>query len=489
MKNNFQPKCIFIVLFLLYSQSINAKEDECFSCHSGLDDSPSKLFKNDIHQRVGLFCSSCHGGDNSSDDMEISMNKQKGFIGVPSQNKISEICANCHSNVETMKKYSSAISTGQFDELKKSVHGAIAVDGKGMIVQCTTCHNAHGIRKVTDSNSPIYPTNIPATCNKCHGDINYMRKYNPGMSVDQLAKYRESVHGKLNLKGNRKVAQCASCHGSHNIFTSKDVRSKVYPVNIPETCSECHSNKEYMKEFNIPTDQFEKYKKSVHGIALFEKKDISAPVCNSCHGNHAATPPGISSISKICGTCHALNAELFGNSPHKKVFDENNYPECETCHGNHLILVARDQLLGVKDGAVCAKCHTEEKNPKGYKAAIKMRTLIDSLVVLDSLSRMQVHIAEQKGMEVEEAKFKLREVHQAELEARTVVHAFDAEKFDEVIKKGVNASNEVIKEANAQIDEYYFRRYGLIVAVLIISFLALLLYLRIKRIEAKQNLS
>ncbi|MDP2303985.1 MAG: cytochrome c3 family protein [Ignavibacteria bacterium] len=485
---NILSKYIFVIFCLIFSQITNAKTDECFNCHSGLDDSPSKLFKNDIHQKVGLSCSSCHGGDNTSDDMEISMDKKNGFLGIPSQNKISEICAKCHSDIENMKKYRTDISTGQLEELKKSVHGAIAVDGKGMILQCTTCHNAHGIKKVTDSGSLVYPTNIPNTCNKCHGDINYMRKYNPGLSVDQLAKYRESKHGKLNLKGNRKVAQCASCHGSHAVFTSKDVRSKVYPLNIPETCSTCHSDKEYMKESNIPTDQFEKYKKSVHGVALFEKKDISAPVCNSCHGNHAATPPGISSISKICGTCHALNAELFGNSPHKKVFDENNYPECETCHGNHLILVARDQLLGVNEGAVCAKCHTEEKNPKGFKAAVKMRALIDSLVVLDSISRRQIFIAEQKGMEVEEAKFKLRDVHQAELEARTVVHAFDAEKFSEIINKGVNASNEVISEANSQVDEYYFRRYGLVVAVLIISLLALLLYFQIKRIEAKQNL-
>ena len=65
-----------------------------------------------------------------------------------------------------------------------------------------------------------------------------------------------------------------------------------------------------MKEYGIPTDQYEKYSKSVHGVALLQKHDLGAPACNKCHGNHGATPPGVESISKVCGTCHALNADL-----------------------------------------------------------------------------------------------------------------------------------------------------------------------------------
>ena len=94
-------------------------------------------------------------------------------------------------------------------------------------------------------------------------------------------------------------------------------------------------------------------------LLCFKKNDIGAPACNSCHGNHAATPPGVESISKVCGTCHALNAELFSSSPHKKAFDQQNLPECETCHGNHEIIIASDKLLGIAPEAVCSKCHTE----------------------------------------------------------------------------------------------------------------------------------
>lgn len=485
IKMNSIPKfklCISALSLFLVQYSY-ASVDQCFKCHQELEDNSSTLFIEDVHYKVGLSCKSCHGGNANLEDMELAMSKLEGFIGVPSLNSISEICSKCHSDIEYMKKYNSNIQTGQFEKLKESIHGKLAVNGRGMMLQCTTCHNAHGIKKVKDPNSPVYPSNIPQTCNKCHGNASYMQSYNPAITVDQLTKYRTSVHGVLNSKGNTKVAECASCHGTHDIFSSKDVRSKVYKLNIPNTCSKCHGDQEYMKEFPIPTDQFEKYQKSTHGIAVFEKHDLSAPVCNDCHGNHGATPPGIESISKVCGCCHALNAELFSASPHKKAFDENKYPECETCHGNHEILIAKDQLLGVGKDAICLKCHSENENQKGYLIAKEMKKLTDSLITSDSIAKNLIFQAEQKGMDVEEIKFKLREIHQARLESRTIVHSFDETKFKDVTTKGLKVSELVITDAKVAIDEFYFRRYGLGIALAIITFLIVILFFYIKKIE------
>lgn len=481
-------KYSIMVLTLISVNNIYAKVDNCLSCHKELGDEPSTLFVNDVHSKAGLSCKDCHGGNENSDDMEIAMGKAAGFIGVPKNNNISEVCSKCHSDKEYMMKHNDRIQTGQFENLKSSVHGKLALDGKAMILQCTTCHNAHGIKNVKDPQSPVYPTNIPKTCDKCHGNAKYMQSYNPSLTVDQLTKYRTSVHGILNNKGNIKTAQCVSCHGSHEIYSSNDVRSKVYKLNIPSTCSNCHSDKSYMKEFSIPTDQYEKYLGSVHGKAVFEKHDLSAPVCNDCHGNHGATPPGIESISKVCGSCHALNAELFASSPHKAAFDKNNYPECETCHGKHDILIASDQLLGVGKNAVCSKCHTKDENTKGYIIAAEMKKLTDSLVTSDSIAKSLVFQAEQKGMDVEEIKFKLREIHQARLEAKTIVHAFNEEKFKDVTSKGFSAAQFAISGSESAVHEFYFRRYGLVVAVSIITLLIILLFLYIRRIEKDKPL-
>src|SRR5204862_4414966 len=119
-----------------------------------------------------------------------------------------------------------------------------------------------------------------------------------------------------------------------------------------------------------------------------------------------------------CGTCHALNADLFSSSPHKKAFDELQLPECETCHGNHEIVAATDKLLGVGADAVCANCHAEGDLSKGYATAKKMKSLIDTLETIEQHAGALLDDGEQKGMEVSEAKFKLRDVHQARLQSR-----------------------------------------------------------------------
>jgi hypothetical protein len=473
-----------LVLMVSALSSRALARDGCLECHRGLGDKPSALFPHDIHAMRGVTCAGCHGGDSSTDDMDKGMSKAAGFTGKPSGDEISVMCARCHADSATMAGFGSHLPTGQFAALRESVHGRLSLSGKERIVQCTTCHGAHGIVPPGDRASPVNPLNIVATCTSCHNDAQYIRKYNPGLAVDQLEKYRTSVHGVKNASGDARVAECASCHGSHGILPAKDVRSKVYPTNLPETCASCHSDPEHMRGYGIPTDQFAKYSSSVHGVALLQKKDLGAPACNSCHGNHGATPPGVTSISKVCGTCHALNADLFSASPHKGAFDAANLPECETCHGNHGILPATSALLGVGPDAVCSRCHSA--GDSGYVAAAGMRALADSLESGETHARALVEEAEQKGMEIAEAKFRLRDSRQAGLEARTMVHSFDGARFASVVGKGLAVNSSVVEEASATVHEFYFRRVGLGVATLIITLLAVSLYLYVRRIERRQ---
>ena len=480
---------LFLLSFLLpvLSNGVSYAGDKCLTCHKVLGDKPSSLYSHDIHSSKGISCAGCHGGNQNSEDMEQAMSKEAGFIGVPKGDAISKVCANCHANPDKMKEHGSTLPTNQWQLLQTSVHGKSSLAGNEHIVQCITCHSVHNIVSVKNPASPVSPLNAVKTCTKCHADPEYMRTYNPSIPVDQLEKYKTSVHGMRNSKGDPKTAECASCHGNHDIRSANDVKSSVYAVNIPSTCSHCHSNSEYMKEYNIPTDQYEKFSKSVHGIALLQKRDIAAPACNDCHGNHGATPPGVESISKVCGTCHALNAELFSSSPHKKVFDEKKLPECETCHSNHEIIAATEKLLGATPEAVCSRCHRENQNPKGYVIAKAMRHLTDSLELSENSAGAIVTDAEQKGMEISEAKFKLRDIHQARLQTRTMVHSFNDEKFKESVTKGLSTASFVAGEAQHAIDEYYFRRWGLGIATLIITIVGVALYLTIRKIEIKQQ--
>jgi predicted CXXCH cytochrome family protein len=484
MKNRKLCILVLIAVVMTVSTPLSAA-DQCYLCHKSNSDKVSSLFMKDIHFNKGISCAGCHGGNSTSDDMDKAMNKAEGFRGVPKGDAISRTCAACHTDSVKMKQFGSILPTDQWAKLQESVHAGSSVKGKEHVVQCVTCHNAHGIVSVKNPTSPVYPLNSVKTCAKCHADIAYMKAYNPVIAVDQLEKYRTSVHGKRNAGGDPKAAVCTSCHGSHGIHTAKDATSDINPLNLPKTCAKCHSNAAYMKGYNIPTDQYEKYAKSVHGIALMQKHDIAAPVCNSCHGNHGAAPPALESVSKVCGTCHALNEELFSGSPHKKAFDDRKLPECETCHGNHEIIRATDKLLGVAAEAVCTRCHLSNQNTKGYEGAKLMRSLIDSLERSEAFAKSLIEDAEQKGMEITEAKFKLRDVRQARLQARTTVHAFNVPKFQETVNNGFAIVTTITADGKNAIDEYYFRRLGLGISTLIISLIAVALFLYIRRIEKK----
>ena len=459
--------------------------DECLKCHESLGGSIPALFRRDVHFAARISCSGCHGGDSSTDDMAKAMDTSAGFVGGSKGDAASMMCARCHSDAERMRSYGSKLPVQQWESLQASVHGKLSGSGGGNAVSCVTCHGAHGIVRVDNPSSPVSPLNVVKKCSSCHANAAYMRMFNPSLAVDQLEKYRTSVHGVRNAKGDVKAAQCVSCHGSHGILRAADAKSRVNPVNLPATCATCHSDASYMKEYGIPTDQYDKFSRSVHGVALLQKHDAGAPACNRCHGNHGAAPPGVASISNVCGTCHVLNAELFAGSPHKKAFDEQGLPECETCHGNHEIVTAGTWMLGVSDQSTCGNCHSADANASGFNVARMMRSLADSLLDMEAAAGKLVDEAEQKGMEITEAKFGLRDVRQARLQSRTVVHAFDESKFRAVVEKGITQAASVSHEASEAIDEFYFRRIGLGVSTFIITILAVCLWLLIRRIEAR----
>ena len=216
------------------------------------------------------------------------------------------------------------------------------------------------------------------------------------------------------------------------------------------------------------------------------KQDLSAPTCNDCHGNHGATPPGVESISNVCGTCHAFNAELFAKSPHKKAFDKLKYPECITCHSNHKIVHATDELLGVAKNSKCVQCHKNNTNDKGYMIAAEMKSLFDSLKSADTISIDLLKTASQKGMDVSEADYSLKQIKQILIQARTITHLSDIKEFKDKMNEGFIITNKTKQAGLDAIDEFYFRRYGLGIATIIITFLVVLLYIKTKRIDKKK---
>ncbi len=394
------------------------------------------------------------------------------------QNKSS--CIECHIKLEDTRLSAPA---KLFDN---DIH-------KSRGLSCNDCHggdpNADTKEAAKDPSKGFLgkpkTLDIPAYCGKCHSDANLMKRFNPGLRVDQEREYYTSNHGKLlKEKGETRVATCISCHSVHGIRAPSDPLSSVYPGNVAETCSKCHASADYMKPFGIPSDQYAKYKTSVHANAIYVKQDLSAPTCNDCHGNHGATPPGIASVANVCGQCHARQAELFQTSPHKKAFDDKQLGECITCHSNHAILKPNDAMIGTQQGALCINCHSN--GDKGFAAAGMMRTRIDELIARIEKSTGILDQAERKGMEVSKPKFDLKGATDALTHARVLIHSSSTAEVEKVVGPGLDAADKGYQAGQTALGEWKFRREGLAVSLVFILFLAFLVYLKIRQIERRQ---
>jgi len=332
----------------------------------------------------------------------------------------------------------------------------------------------------------------PGFCTeRCHAVPEFMRQFNPGLPVDQMLKYRESKHGRL-LLGQRdsKAAQCLSCHGLHGIRRPTSPLSKVNPLNLPSTCGKCHADPEYMKGYTkddgktpLPTNQLALYKTSVHGRALLERHDLGAPACNSCHGNHAAVPPQVSNISRVCRTCHVNNGALFDGSKHKNAFDAHGWPECETCHGNHAIQKPNDDMLGSGPRSACKDCHQKYAGPLSNQTADDFYSAIVFLRKESDRLGVQIQGLEEKGMEADELNFTLAELKDALVQERSLIHSFSRTEFGKAEDEGNKELLRLQNQVQKQQQEYRYRRAGLLISTLIITIFGVLLYLKIRQVD------
>jgi predicted CXXCH cytochrome family protein len=238
-----------------------------------------------------------------------------------------------------------------------------------------------------------------------------------------------------------------------------------------------------MADYGIRTDQLSLYRESVHGQALFERHDLGAPVCNDCHGNHGAAPPGVASLGAVCGTCHAMEAQLFAVSPHAEAFAENEFPICEVCHSNHGILRPSDSMIGSSEDALCTECHDADDGTIGLATADSSRAMIEKLVLAHQQAQAVFSEAHDKGMMTTDEEFMLNEVAQVLIQTRTLIHAFNADSVATRAVTGIALADSVRAASIDLIDEYYYRRWGLGLATLFMTLLAILLYRKIRHLD------
>ena len=159
-------------------------------------------------------CGMCHGSAH-----ELLPPKSAAF-----RTAVPDTCGLCHPDV--------------VEQFRKSVHGQALSRGITDAPLCTDCHGEHAILKHTNQASPVNPLHIRDTCGNCHGDVRLTRKF--GLPSDRLISFDSSFHGLAAKSGSQTVANCASCHGVHNILASSDANSTINHKNLPKTCGQCH---------------------------------------------------------------------------------------------------------------------------------------------------------------------------------------------------------------------------------------------------------
>ncbi|HKE20977.1 MAG TPA: cytochrome b/b6 domain-containing protein [Bryobacteraceae bacterium] len=200
-----------------YPHKPSIPKPECATCHTD----QAGDYAHGVHglaRRSGNEgapdCALCHGSAH-----ELLSPKSPAF-----RTAVPDTCGMCHTEV--------------VEQYRSSVHGKALAAGIAQAPLCTDCHGEHKIIKHTNEASPVNAVHIRDTCGSCHGDVKLTRKF--GLPSDRLVSFDSSFHGLAAKAGFQTVANCASCHGVHNILPSSDPKSTINPKNLPKTCGQCH---------------------------------------------------------------------------------------------------------------------------------------------------------------------------------------------------------------------------------------------------------
>jgi predicted CXXCH cytochrome family protein len=264
------------------------KAVDCSLCH----DQAAREFGPSVHALAGeasggrlvVSCRDCHGTHDikAGDDFDSPVFP----LNLPAT------CEKCH-----LEKIDTARGPDFIRQYRESVHfKALEKSGLTMSANCGTCHGAHDTRKVSDPLSPVSRKNIIQTCGLCHVGIRH--------------DYLEGVHGKDNVKGIKDVPVCTDCHSEHDILSPQDLRSKVYATKIAELCVRCHDNLALSRQYGFLSSRMKTYSETFHGTAS-KFGETRVANCASCHGFHDIRPSSDpqssinpANLPQTCGKCH-----------------------------------------------------------------------------------------------------------------------------------------------------------------------------------------
>ena len=273
---------------------------DCSGCHSEAAAAYAKS-RHVIAQKriVGIEaprCQDCHGAH--------AIPKSTLSTSPVYFRNVAATCTRCHGSKEVIERGGITIP-GAARMYAKSIHNiAIVEKGLNKSATCVDCHGAHELKDRFDPSSPIYRTNVPETCGKCHYGV--------------FTIFRESAHGVAFTRGVPDAPGCTDCHGEHEIRQAADPRSPVSFMAVSEkTCPSCHAAERLSDRYGVATGKVKGYRESFHGLSQ-RLGDRKVANCASCHGVHEIFPSSDprstihpKNLPVTCGQCHPGATENF----------------------------------------------------------------------------------------------------------------------------------------------------------------------------------
>jgi predicted CXXCH cytochrome family protein len=150
-------------------------------------------------------------------------------------------------------------------------------------------------------------------------------------------------------------------------FPKDDPRSAVYPLNVPNTCGNCHGNDAMAKKHGLP-NVYPLYMDSIHGFALSKEGLLVAANCQSCHGSHhilshkdpqsqltrPTFPRRAEAATQRSTTTYGRRAWQGGRG------GQSEAPVCTDCHTAHAILQPTEAAFRMQSTPICGSCHKDK---------------------------------------------------------------------------------------------------------------------------------
>jgi len=245
--------------------TVASLDQACGRCHR----EETEHYVRSAHGRAALAgqagaprCLSCHAHP-------ITRARKGGAITAQTKLAQESLCLSCHLDDPKVRARMTP-SAGFLAAYDQSVHGVAVAHGSSEAPTCTDCHGEHTIRKARAPDSPVAPANVSEkVCSPCHSSIRLTAKY--GIKNDRFKTYADSFHGLAVRGGSVSAANCASCHGAHNILPSKDPRSTINAAHLAATCGKCHQGATASQAFahgKVHLDMTEKNDPMLYWVAF-----------------------------------------------------------------------------------------------------------------------------------------------------------------------------------------------------------------------------